>query len=134
MPSKKNNLLSQIKFGNNGLIPAVAQDSCTGEVLMLAWMNEEALKKSFETGLAYYFSRSRNKLWKKGESSGQIQKIIEILIDCDYDSLVLKVEQNGVACHTGRKSCFFNSVGHNNDIQINQPVIVKTTDLYEKNS
>lgn len=134
MTSKEIDLLDQIKFANNGLIPAVAQDCRTGEILMLAWMNKEALKKTIETGWAHYFSRSRNKLWKKGETSGQIQKIIEILIDCDHDSLVLKVEQNGVSCHTGRRSCFFSSIGPNNNIQINQPVIVNPEDLYEKNN
>jgi phosphoribosyl-ATP pyrophosphohydrolase/phosphoribosyl-AMP cyclohydrolase len=92
---------------NGGLVPVIVQDAETKEVLMLAYMNEEALKLTKETGYAHYFSRSRNKLWKKGESSGHTQEVKEILIDCDNDTLLLKVKQNGVACHTGRKSCFF---------------------------
>ncbi len=90
-----------------GLIPVVAQDYKTNEVLMLAYMNKESLSLSLETKFAHYFSRSRQRLWKKGESSGHTQKIKDVLVDCDNDTLVLKVEQNGVACHTGRKSCFF---------------------------
>jgi phosphoribosyl-ATP pyrophosphohydrolase/phosphoribosyl-AMP cyclohydrolase len=92
---------------NGGLVPVIVQDVDTNEVLMLAYMNEEALKLTQESGYAHYFSRSRNKLWKKGESSGHTQEVKEILIDCDNDTILLKVKQNGVACHTGRKSCFF---------------------------
>jgi len=92
---------------NNGLVPVIVQDVDTNEVLMLAYMNEEALEKTLKTGYAHYFSRSRNKLWKKGESSGHTQEVKEILVDCDNDTILLKVKQNGVACHTGRKSCFF---------------------------
>ena len=92
---------------NNGLIPVIVQDVDTNEVLMLAYMNEEALKLTQQTGYAHYFSRSRNKIWKKGESSGHTQEVKDILIDCDNDTILLKVKQNGVACHTGRKSCFF---------------------------
>jgi phosphoribosyl-ATP pyrophosphohydrolase/phosphoribosyl-AMP cyclohydrolase len=92
---------------NGGLVPVVVQDVDTNEVLMLAYMNEEALKLTQKTGYAHYFSRSRNKIWKKGESSGHTQEVKEILVDCDNDTILLKVKQNGVACHTGRKSCFF---------------------------
>ena len=92
---------------NGGLVPVIVQDIDTNEVLMLAYMNEEALKLTQETGYAHYFSRSRNKIWKKGESSGHTQEVKEILVDCDNDTILLKVKQNGVACHTGRKSCFF---------------------------
>jgi len=92
---------------NGGLVPVIVQDADTNEVLMLAYMNEEALKLTQETGYAHYFSRSRNKLWKKGESSGHTQEVKDILIDCDNDTILLKVKQNGVACHTGRRSCFF---------------------------
>jgi len=92
---------------NRGLVPVIVQDIDTNEVLMLAYMNEEALKLTQETGYAHYFSRSRNKIWKKGESSGHTQEVKEILVDCDNDTILLKVKQNGVACHTGRKSCFF---------------------------
>jgi len=95
---------------NNGLIPVIVQDIDTNEVLMLAYMNEEALEKTLNTGYAHYFSRSRNKLWKKGESSGHTQEVKEILVDCDNDTILLKVKQNGVACHTGRKSCFFTNL------------------------
>ncbi|MBT3273928.1 MAG: phosphoribosyl-AMP cyclohydrolase [Spirochaetales bacterium] len=95
----------------DGLIPAIAQDTKTGEVLMLAYMNEESWALTLESGIAHYWSRSRSKLWKKGESSGNVQKIDEIRIDCDSDTVLLKVEQIGnAACHTGRKSCFFNLV------------------------
>jgi len=91
----------------DGLLPVIVRDADTNEVLMLAYMNEEALKLTQETGYAHYFSRSRNKLWKKGESSGHTQEVQDILIDCDGDTILLKVKQNGLACHTGRKSCFF---------------------------
>lgn len=95
----------------DGLIPAIAQDSRSGEVLMLAYMNKESWGLTLETGIAHYWSRSRNKLWKKGESSGNVQNIQEIRIDCDSDTVLLKVEQIGeAACHTGRKSCFYNLV------------------------
>jgi len=98
---------------NGGLVPVIVQDADTNEVLMLAYMNEEALKLTRETGFAHYFSRSRNKLWKKGESSGHTQEVKDILIDCDNDTILLKVKQNGVACHTGRKSCFFTKLDTN---------------------
>jgi phosphoribosyl-ATP pyrophosphohydrolase/phosphoribosyl-AMP cyclohydrolase len=92
---------------NGGLVPVIVQDVDSNEVLMLAYMNEEALNLTQKTGFAHYFSRSRNKIWKKGESSGNTQEVKEILVDCDNDTILLKVKQKGVACHTGRKSCFF---------------------------
>jgi phosphoribosyl-ATP pyrophosphohydrolase/phosphoribosyl-AMP cyclohydrolase len=92
------------------LIPAIAQDEIDNQILMLAYMNEEAYNLSLSTGYAHYFSRSRQRLWKKGESSGHTQKISDILIDCDGDTIILKIAQKGVACHTGTKSCFFTSV------------------------
>lgn len=95
---------------NEGLVPVVVQDIDTNEVLMLAYMNEDALKLTQKTGYAHYFSRSRNKIWKKGESSGNTQEVKDILVDCDNDTILLKVKQNGVACHTGRKSCFFTKI------------------------
>ena len=95
---------------NGGLVPVIVQDADTNEVLMLAYMNEEALKLTQKTGFAHYFSRSRNKLWKKGESSGNTQEVREILTDCDSDTILLKVKQKGPACHTGRKSCFFTNL------------------------
>jgi len=101
---------------NGGLIPVIVQDVDSGEVLMLAYMNEEALNLTQQTKFAHYFSRSRNKLWKKGESSGHTQEVKEILIDCDNDTILLKVKQNGVACHTGRKSCFFTNLENNEEV------------------
>ncbi len=96
-----------LKFNRDGLIPVIAQDVKTKEVLMLAYANEEALRKTFETGYAHYYSRSRKKLWKKGEESGNVQRIVEIRVDCDEDAILYIVEQKGVACHTGNYSCFF---------------------------
>jgi len=101
------NILEKVKYNADGLVPAIAQDIRTDEVLMLAWMNEESLRKTIETGKAHYFSRSRQKLWLKGETSGHFQKVRSISIDCDADTLLLKVEQTGSACHTGHRSCFF---------------------------
>lgn len=103
-------ILEKLKFDHNGLIPAVAQDVKSGEVLMMAWMNKESLHLTATSGYATYFSRSRNSLWKKGETSGHLQKVISITADCDFDCVLLKVEQSGPACHTGKKSCFFNEV------------------------
>ncbi|WP_300761293.1 bifunctional phosphoribosyl-AMP cyclohydrolase/phosphoribosyl-ATP diphosphatase HisIE [Helicobacter sp. UBA3407] len=104
-------ILKQIAWEKlNGLIPVIAQDYKTQEVLMLAFMNKEALELSLQSGFAHYFSRSKQRIWKKGEQSGHTQKIYEILLDCDKDSLLVKVEQKGVACHSGAKSCFFNLV------------------------
>jgi phosphoribosyl-AMP cyclohydrolase len=99
------------KFDANGLVTCVVADAWTGEVLMVAHMNAEALAKTIETGEAWYFSRSRGKLWKKGETSGHLQHVIEMRVDCDQDALLLRVEQaGGAACHTGRESCFYRSV------------------------
>jgi phosphoribosyl-AMP cyclohydrolase len=101
-------LISQLKFDDKGLLTAVAQDHGTGEVLMLAHMNEESLRKTIETGQAVYWSRSRKKIWHKGEESGNVQNVKELLIDCDGDAVVMKVEQvGGAACHTGNRSCFY---------------------------
>jgi phosphoribosyl-AMP cyclohydrolase len=107
--------LKQVKFDKDGLIPAIAQEHTTGEILMFAFMNAESLQLTFETQKAVYFSRSRNKLWFKGEESGNEQIIKEILTDCDKDVILLKIEQKGgIACHTGRKSCFFNTLDGEN--------------------
>lgn len=99
------------QFNTDGLIPAIAQDVATGEVLMLAWMNAEALAKTLETGAATYWSRSRRALWVKGESSGHTQQVIEMRIDCDQDAILLRVAQTGPACHTGAQDCFYRAVG-----------------------
>ena len=100
--------LTEVRFDDQGLIPAIAQDHATGQILMVAWMNAESLRETAETGRAVYFSRSRSRLWRKGEESGHVQRVIEIRLDCDADVILLKVEQlGGIACHTGRASCFY---------------------------
>ena len=103
--------LAEIKWDAQGLVPVIAQEAATGDVLMFAWMNREALQKTAETGRAVYFSRSRGKLWFKGEESGHVQQVHELRMDCDNDVVLLKVTQHGhdpsIACHTGRHSCFF---------------------------
>ena len=97
-----------VAWNPDGLVPAVAQDAKSGEVLMLAWMNREALEKTVETGEAVYWSRSRKSLWKKGETSGHVQRVLEVRLDCDADAVLLRVESvAGIACHTGRRRCFF---------------------------
>lgn len=106
-------LVDQVKFDNNGLIAAVVQDAATNEVLMVAWMNREALQKTLEEGRAWYWSRSRQKLWLKGESSGHVQVVKEVRLDCDADAVVLRVEQKGGACHTGYRSCFYRKATEN---------------------
>jgi len=101
--------LGTIKFGPDGLVAAIAQQHDTGEVLMLAWMNREAVRLTLAEGRVCYWSRSRQALWRKGETSGQVQHLKEMRLDCDGDALLLLVDQQGVACHTGRRSCFFNA-------------------------
>ena len=98
------------KFDASGLVTCVATDALTSEVLMVAHMNEEALRRTMETGEAWYYSRSRNALWRKGETSGQVQRVVEMRIDCDQDAIWIRVEQKGAACHTGRHSCFYRKV------------------------
>jgi phosphoribosyl-AMP cyclohydrolase len=101
--------LDAVAWNADGLVPAVAQDAASGEVLMLAWMNRDSLERTVATGEAVYWSRSRRSLWRKGETSGHLQKVVEIRLDCDADAILLRVEQvGGVACHTGRRRCFFN--------------------------
>ncbi|MDQ1281108.1 MAG: phosphoribosyl-AMP cyclohydrolase / phosphoribosyl-ATP pyrophosphohydrolase [Thermoproteota archaeon] len=103
--------ISELNFSKGGgLIPVVTQDVNTNEVLMVAYMNEESLKKTLDTGFAHYWSRSRNSLWMKGETSGNTQKVKSIMIDCDEDTILLKVEQKGNACHTGNKTCFYRRI------------------------
>jgi phosphoribosyl-AMP cyclohydrolase len=102
-----NAILDAIVWDRDGLIPAIAQQHDTGEVLMLAWMNRDAVAETLATRRVCYFSRSRNRLWRKGETSGQHQHLIEMRLDCDGDTLLLLVDQHGVACHTGRRACFF---------------------------
>jgi phosphoribosyl-AMP cyclohydrolase len=101
--------LDEVAWDPQGLVPAIAQDAVTGKVLMFAWMNREALALTAESGHAVYWSRSRGRLWHKGEESGHTQKVLELRVDCDKDVVLLKIEQiGGIACHTGRRSCFFN--------------------------
>ncbi|MEM7190832.1 MAG: phosphoribosyl-AMP cyclohydrolase [Pseudomonadota bacterium] len=100
-------LLSEIDFDRNGLVPAIAQQHDTGEILMMAWMNRDAVTETLRTGRVCYWSRSRAQLWRKGETSGQTQQLKELRIDCDGDTLLVLVDQTGVACHTGRRSCFY---------------------------
>ncbi|WP_313756769.1 bifunctional phosphoribosyl-AMP cyclohydrolase/phosphoribosyl-ATP diphosphatase HisIE [Tissierella sp.] len=104
------NVIEEIRFDNNGLVPAVVQDIKTKDVLMLAYMSKESIEKTFEEGVVHYYSRSREKLWKKGETSGNIQRLKGFYYDCDKDSVLVEVEQVGAACHTGNYSCFFNEV------------------------
>lgn len=103
-------LAFQPKFDASGLVTCVATDAGTGEVLMVAHMNDEALRKTIATGEAWYFSRSRNSLWRKGETSGHVQRVVEMRMDCDQDAIWIRVEQTGAACHTGRRSCFYRAV------------------------
>ena len=103
-------LLDTLAFDRDGLIPAIAQQHDSGEVLMLAWMNRAAIDETLSTGRVCYWSRSRKSLWRKGETSGQVQRLIEFRVDCDNDCLLLLVDQKGVACHTGRRNCFFTAI------------------------
>ena len=107
---REEGLKFQPKFDASGLVTCVATDAASGEVLMVAHMNAEALRRTIESGDAWYFSRSRNALWRKGETSGHTQRVVEMRIDCDQDAVWIKVEQMGVACHTGRRSCFYRVV------------------------
>jgi phosphoribosyl-AMP cyclohydrolase len=107
---REEGLTFQPKFDASGLVTCVATDATSGEVLMVAHMNDEALRKTIASGQAWYFSRSRNALWRKGESSGQTQRVVEMRMDCDQDAVWIRVEQTGAACHTGRRSCFYRAV------------------------
>ena len=108
-----------IRWNERGLVPVIAQDADNGEVLMMAWMNRESLAMTLESGRAVYFSRSRNSLWRKGDSSGHTQTLVDMRVDCDADCLLMKVRQVGAACHTGNRSCFFRSVARSG--KISQP-------------
>jgi phosphoribosyl-AMP cyclohydrolase len=125
------NWLDEVTWDANGLVPVIAQEHDTGRVLMFAWMNREALQLSSETNQAVYWSRSRNKLWRKGEESGHVQKIHEIRLDCDEDVILLRVEQvGGIACHTGRHNCFFKTLKDDNWV-VDQPVIKNPDEIYK---
>lgn len=125
------NWLDKINWDDNGLVPVIAQEQNSGKVLMFAWMNREALMLTSETKRAVYWSRSRQKLWRKGEESGHAQLVHEIRLDCDEDVVLIKVEQiGGIACHTGRHNCFFKKL-ENEQWQIDQPVIKNPEDIYK---
>lgn len=124
------NWLGQLKWDENGLVPAIAQDFNSGRILMMAWVNHEALTLSVLENRAIYWSRSRNKLWRKGEESGHVQKLHGIYLDCDGDTLIYKVEQvGGIACHTGRESCFYLKL-NNNQWQENEKVLKDPAKIY----
>lgn len=125
-----NNWLDEIKWDDAGLVPAIAQDYKSGRILMVAWMNREALELTAREGRAVYWSRSRNKLWRKGEESGHIQKLHELRLDCDADVITLQIEQlGGIACHTGRESCFYR-VFENNVWKTVDPVLKDPNTIY----
>lgn len=123
--------LASLRFNDDGLVPAIAQQFDSGEVLMMAWMNRESLQETLETGRVCYWSRSRQKLWRKGESSGQVQLLKTLRIDCDGDTLLLGVDQTGPACHTGRRSCFYNLVV-DDGLRVDADRLIDPAELYGK--
>ena len=124
------NWLDEIRFDENGLIPAIAQDAGTGKIMMMAWMSRESLQLTADKKEAVYWSRSRGKLWHKGEESGHIQKVLEIRFDCDEDVILLKIEQKGgIACHTGRESCFYRQLKGDQWVEV-EPVIKDPSEIY----
>lgn len=112
---------ASLKYDANGLIPAIAQDHQSGEVLMMAWMSRESIVKTLEVGLVTYWSRSRRSFWAKGESSGHVQRLVELRLDCDRDCLLLLVDQTGPACHTNRRSCFYTAIRDGAEVEIMAP-------------
>jgi len=123
--------LNDIKWDDKGLVPAIAQETGTGKILMMAWMNREALELSVKEGRAIYWSRSRNKLWRKGEESGHVQTLKDIRLDCDNDVILLEVEQlGGIACHTGRHNCFFKQLQDGKWVEVEQ-IIKNPDDIYK---
>jgi phosphoribosyl-AMP cyclohydrolase len=124
--------LDKINWTSDGLVPAVTQDAASGRVLTLAWMNREALRRTVDTGEAHYWSRSRGKLWHKGEESGHVQKVLSVRLDCDEDVVLLEVEQQGgIACHTGRESCFFQKLDNGRWVATD-PVLKDPREIYGK--
>ena len=113
---------ANLQFNEAGLIPAIAQDAETHEVLMLAWMSAESIARSLETGKVTYWSRSRQAFWVKGETSGHVQKLVEMRVDCDRDCLLVLVDQTGPACHTGRRSCFYTGIQDGEEVELMKPV------------
>jgi len=128
----KNNWLDDIKWNDDGLVPVIAQESSSGKVLMMAWMNREALSLTVQEGRAIYWSRSRQRLWRKGEESGHVQTLKDIRLDCDNDVLLLQVEQlGGIACHTGRHHCFYQRLENEKWLAV-EPVLKDPSDIYHK--
>jgi phosphoribosyl-AMP cyclohydrolase len=123
--------LGRLSFNADGLVPAIAQQFDTGEVLMMAWMNRDAVTETLTTGRVCYWSRSRKGLWRKGETSGQLQRLKDFLIDCDGDTILLKVDQDGVACHTGRRTCFYTAARSDGLAEV-QKVQIDPEELYKK--
>ena len=125
------NRFEQLNFGADGLIPAIIQDRATGRVLMMAWMNQASLEKTIETGKTHFWSRSRRKFWMKGETSGHVQHVRDVAFDCDGDTLLIQVDQEGAACHEGYRSCFFRSlVEVSRDVRITEPRLVDPAQVY----
>lgn len=122
-------VLDEIKFNADGLVPVIAQQFDSGEVLMMAWMNADAIVETLHSGQVCYWSRSRKALWRKGETSGQRQKLVEFLVDCDGDTVLVKVDQEGVACHTGHRSCFYTAARRHGLVEV-EPVRIQPEDLY----
>ncbi|PLL13511.1 phosphoribosyl-AMP cyclohydrolase [Tabrizicola sp. TH137] len=114
---------ASLKYDTNGLIPCIAQDHATGEVLMMAWMTAEAVARTVATGRVTYWSRSRGAFWVKGETSGHVQRLVELRVDCDRDALLALVEQEGPACHTNRRSCFYTAVRDGGEVVISEPML-----------
>lgn len=114
---------ASLKYDSNGLIPCIAQDHGSGEVLMMAWMNAEAVARTVATGRVTYWSRSRGAFWVKGESSGHVQRLVELRVDCDRDALLALVEQEGPACHTNRRSCFYTAVRDGGEVVLTEPMV-----------
>ncbi|MGB6054897.1 MAG: phosphoribosyl-AMP cyclohydrolase [Burkholderiaceae bacterium] len=129
--------LNKVRWDEHGLVPVIAQEAGSGDVLMFAWMNREALAQTVESGEAVYWSRSRKKLWHKGEESGHVQKVLEVRLDCDEDVVLLKVEQQGgIACHTGRHACFFQKLedaGGEHEWHTVEPVLKDPSSIYKAN-
>ncbi len=122
--------IDQLKFKDDGLMPAVIQDYANGQVLMVGYMNKEAIKLTLESGLVHFYSRSRQKMWKKGETSGHIQNVREILLDCDEDTLLIKIEQECASCHKGYRTCFYRKVNSDGSLETIEKKIFEPKDIY----
>ena len=128
----KKKFIEKLKFNEDGLVPAIVQEEGTGRVVMMAWMNDASLKSTIETGKTHFWSRSRQKYWMKGESSGHMQEVKDIAFDCDGDTLLIQVEQHGAACHEGYKSCFFRSISEDGEYNVTEERLVNPEEVYKK--